>query len=113
MPKPFDDSAGIHETNVKSLTKFGVATFFWASILRWAGAQGAVQSSVSVTIAIVLGVAIAAAGLGGDLAASWVKRRAGVKDYGTVLPGHGGVLDRFDSFVAAAAFISIVLPVVR
>lgn len=50
MPKPFDDSAGIHETNVKSLTKFGVATFFWASILRCAGAQGAVQSSVSVTI---------------------------------------------------------------
>jgi phosphatidate cytidylyltransferase len=50
-----------------------------------------------------IGSVAAVAGLAGDLAASWVKRRAGIKDYSDALPGQGGFLDRFDSLLGALA----------
>lgn len=57
--------------------------------------------------AVLLGIVVSLAATFGDLAESLIKRDVGVKDMGSVLPGHGGVLDRIDSllFVAPAALL--------
>jgi phosphatidate cytidylyltransferase len=59
--------------------------------------------------AIVLGFAIAITGQFSDLAESLIKRDADIKDSGTIIPGHGGVLDRFDSYFFAAPIIYCLL----
>ena len=48
----------------------------------------------------------------GDLAASLIKRRTGIKDYGNIMPGHGGVMDRFDSVVFIAPLLLAAMMVV-
>lgn len=58
---------------------------------------------------VLLGLAGSAVGQIGDLSFSVIKREFGVKDYGTLLPGHGGVLDRFDSVTFVAPFVWLVL----
>jgi phosphatidate cytidylyltransferase len=64
--------------------------------------------------AVELGALVAIAAPLGDLAESMIKRNLDIKDFGTVLPGHGGVLDRFDAFLfvlPAVYYLSIVLEV--
>jgi phosphatidate cytidylyltransferase len=57
---------------------------------------------------LVLAPLLALAAQGGDLFESWMKRRAGVKDSGRLLPGHGGLFDRLDGLVPVAVLTAAV-----
>ena len=58
---------------------------------------------------VILSIVLSIVGMLGDLTFSVVKRQYGIKDYGNLLPGHGGVLDRFDSVVFTAPALYIII----
>ncbi len=70
-----------------------------AFVMSWSS-EAATRPGRSVAHALLLGAALAIVAQAGDFAESFMKRRAGVKDSGTLIPGHGGVLDRVDGLLA-------------
>ncbi len=90
----------------------------------WEGFAGSVGGAVLVAVpaaifllgqpwwmGLVLAVGLVAAATAGDLAESMVKRELGVKDMSSILPGHGGVMDRLDSIVFAAPMAFLIFSV--
>ena len=66
-----------------------------------------VASEIGYVILFIFGIIAAIVAQIGDLSMSALKRRYGIKDFGKLFPGHGGVLDRFDSIIAVAVALLI------
>ncbi len=66
-------------------------------------------SSVDLSISVVISFFTALSSVWGDLFESYLKREAGVKDSGTVFPGHGGMLDRLDGYLFASVVMVVLL----
>ena len=71
--------------------------------------------SVSINYPLFIIMALISALLGtlGDLSASYIKRSCNIKDFGNIMPGHGGILDRFDSLLLVSPFLYIVIRLVH
>jgi phosphatidate cytidylyltransferase len=76
------------------------------------GAAIAGVSAAGIGLAVLAGILIAVIAQAGDFFESWMKRRAGVKDSSGLIPGHGGLFDRLDGFVAVffVLFVVALLP---
>ena len=68
--------------------------------------------TVNYFAVILYAIICSAACVFGDLCFSVIKRQSGIKDYGALIPGHGGILDRFDSMVIVAPLVEILLAII-
>ncbi|HSL91784.1 MAG TPA: phosphatidate cytidylyltransferase [Candidatus Limnocylindrales bacterium] len=84
-----------------------------ASVLSAAAYAAVFLPAVQTGFILVAAALLGAAGQGGDLFESMLKRAAGVKDSGTLLPGHGGMLDRADGIIAAGPVLHLLAVVSR
>jgi phosphatidate cytidylyltransferase len=84
---------------------FGIYGFFYHMFQTSRG----IEFEVNYIALILIGMFCAVIGMIGDLSASLIKRQNDIKDFGKIMPGHGGLMDRFDSVLFVVPFMAILL----
>lgn len=87
----------------------GVVTAILGVIIYCLVLKGSFAFQVNWIYVPVYGLLGSLAGVFGDLCFSVIKRQTGIKDYGNLIPGHGGILDRFDSMIVVAPLVELLL----
>ena len=90
----------------------GAAGGFIAAVLAMLAVGALLDLQVSLWQHAVVAVAVAVVAQAGDLFESFLKRRANAKDSGSIMPGHGGLLDRIDSILFALPAVYYLLALV-
>ncbi len=72
-----------------------------------------IDVKVHYGVFVISGMLLSVVAMIGDLVMSLLKRKYNIKDYGRMFPGHGGVLDRFDSVIACAPFLMLLIRIVN
>lgn len=110
------------EGSIGGLIASAVFAMLVAWLLDWAQAAagaaqalriGEAEAEFSIPGFAIMGVFAGAMSQIGDLTASLVKRHCGVKDYGTIFPGHGGIMDRFDGILFCGAVCAVFFQIMR
>ena len=110
------------EGSIGGLIASAVFAMLVAWLLDWAQAAagvaqalriGEAEAEFSIPGFAIMGVFAGAMSQLGDLTASLVKRHCGVKDYGTIFPGHGGIMDRFDGILFCGAVCAVFFQIMR
>lgn len=93
------------ELSPKKSVEGAVGGLFSSAVLSALYTYICLRSAGMTALMFILGLIGSFFAQSGDLAASSIKRYVGIKDYGRIFPGHGGVLDRFDSVLFTAPFV--------
>lgn len=110
------------EGSIGGLIASAVFAMLVAWLLDWAQTSagvaqalriGEAEAEFSIPGFAMMGVFAGAMSQIGDLTASLVKRHCGVKDYGTIFPGHGGIMDRFDGILFCGAVCAVFFQIMR
>lgn len=112
----FGSAYGLHKLMLRVSPKKsweGAVAGFIFSVIGMVASKSLMLEFLSTFDAIIIGIIVGVFGQIGDLIESLIKRDANVKDSSSLIPGHGGILDRFDSLLFSAPIIYLYLSLLK
>lgn len=100
------------EISPKKTVEGAIGGVIFAAVCMWISCiifKAVTGQTANALLLVAISPLLSVAGMIGDLIASYIKRDCGIKDYGNIMPGHGGVLDRFDSVMTVVPILYLII----